>query len=97
MESIGTHWIAVYVNGDNGSFDSFEVEHIPKEVKKFIRKKDIINNIYRMLACDSVTCGYFCTEFIDFTLKGRTLLDFTNVFSPDECEKNDKIILKHFQ
>ena len=42
-KSIGTHWIALYVNGDDGSasynttyFDSFGVEHIPKEIKKFI-------------------------------------------------------------
>ena len=30
-ESIGTHWIALYVNAKNGTyFDSFGVEHIPK-------------------------------------------------------------------
>ena len=32
-ESIGTHWIALYVNAENLTyFDSFEVEHIPKEI-----------------------------------------------------------------
>ena len=32
-ESIGTHWIALYVNAENVTyFDSFEVEHIPKEI-----------------------------------------------------------------
>ena len=30
-------------------------------------------------------------------LKGKNLLDYTNLFSPNICEKNDKIILKHFQ
>ena len=35
-KSIGTHWIALYVNGNNIIyFDSFGVEHIPKEIKKF--------------------------------------------------------------
>ena len=38
-------------------------------------------------------CGYFCTGFIDFILKGKSLLDFTNLFSPNEYEKKDKIIL----
>ena len=42
-------------------------------------------------------CGYFCFEFIDFMLKGKTLLDYTNLLSPNDYEKNDKIILKSFQ
>ena len=33
-KSIGTHWIALYMNGNNVIyFDSFEVEHIPKKLK----------------------------------------------------------------
>ena len=32
-KSIGTHWITLYVNGDNITyFDSFGVEYIPKEI-----------------------------------------------------------------
>ena len=47
-ESIGTHWIALYLNGnDIIYFDSFGVEHIPKEIKKLIGNKSIIN-IYRI-------------------------------------------------
>ena len=42
-------------------------------------------------------CGYFCIGFIDFMLKGKILLAFTNLFSPNECKKNEKIILKYFQ
>ena len=41
--------------------------------------------------------GYFSIGFIDFLLKGNSLLDFTNLFSPNVYEKNDKIILKYFQ
>ena len=41
--------------------------------------------------------GYFCIGFIDFMLKGKSLLDYTNLFSTNNYEKNDKIILKHFQ
>ena len=54
-------------------------------------------NIYRIQANDSITCGYFCIGFIDFMLKGKSLLDYVNLFSPNENEKNDKIILKYFQ
>ena len=35
-------------------------------------------------------CGYFCIGFIDFIRKGKGLLDFVNLFSPNEYEKNDK-------
>ena len=104
FKSIGIHWIALYVNGDDGStsydgtyFDTFGFEHISKEIKKFIRNKNIITNIYRIQAYDSIMCGYFCTGFIDFMLKVKSLLDYTNSFSPSEYEKNDKIILKYFQ
>ena len=86
------------MNGNNIIyFDSFGVEHIPKEIKKFIGNKNIITNIYRIQAYDSIMCGYFCTGFIDFMPKGKSLLDCTNLFSPNEYEKNDKIILKYFQ
>ena len=40
--------------------------------------------------------AYFCTGFIDFMLNDKSLLDYTNVFPPNEYEKNDKIILKYF-
>ena len=42
-------------------------------------------------------CGHFCIGFIDFILKGQSLLDYTNLFSPNEYEKNDKIMSKYFQ
>ena len=42
-------------------------------------------------------CGYFCIRFIDFVSKGKSLLDYTNLFSPNDDEKNDKIIVKYFQ
>ena len=33
---MGTHWVALYVNNDDVTyFDSFGVEHIPKEIKIF--------------------------------------------------------------
>ena len=56
-ESIGTHWIAFYVNGNNVTYyDSFGVEHTPKEIEKFIGNKSIITNIYRIQVYDSIMC-----------------------------------------
>ena len=69
-ESIGTCWIALYVNDNNITyFNSLGLEHMPKEIKKFIGNKNIVTNIYRIQAYDSMMCGYFCTGFIDFMLK----------------------------
>ena len=47
-----------------------------------IGNKNIIPNIYKIQAYDSIMCGYFCIGFIDFMLKGKCLLDYTNLFSP---------------
>ena len=97
-KSIGTHWIALYMNAENATyFDSFGVKHITKEIRKFIGNKNLITNIYRIQAYDSIMCGYFCIGFIDFMLKGKGLLYYTNLFSPNNYGKNDKIILKYFQ
>ena len=83
----------IYVNGNNKRafydviyFDSVGVEHIPKQIKKFIGNNNIITNVYRMQAYDSIMCRYFCIGFIDF----KSLLDYKNIFSPNDYEKNDK-------
>ena len=81
-------------------FDSFGVEHIPKEINKFIGNSAIArikSNIFRIQAYDSIMCGYFCIEFINYILKGKTLLDYTNLFSPNNFKKNDQIIKRIFK
>ena len=94
---IGTHWISLYVkNTDITYFDRFGVEHIPKEIKKFIGSKNIIANIFRIKAYDSILCGYFSIGFINFMFKGKSLTDYTNIFSPNNFKKNDDIILNYF-
>ena len=68
-------------------FDSFGVEHIPKEIKTFISNKNMKTNIFRIQAYDSIMCVYFCIGFIDFILAGKTLTDFINLFSPNNFKK----------
>ena len=68
-----------------------------KKFKKIIGNKNMITNIYRIQGCNSIMWGYFCIGFINFMLKGNSFLDYTNLFSPSDYEKNDKIILKFFQ
>ena len=61
---IGTHWVALYMQSTSVDdtyvnskivtyFDSFGVEHTPKEIMKFINRKEIITNIYRIQSYDS--------------------------------------------
>ena len=86
------------MNGNNVTyFVRFEVEHIPAEIKKFTGNKNIITNIYGIQVYNLIICGYFYIGFMDFMLKGKSLLDYTNLFSTNKYEKNDKIILKYFQ
>ena len=106
-KNIGTHWVSLFVKTiEVIFFDSFGVEHIPKEINKFIdttksssleRNKKIKANIFRIQAYDSIMCGYFCIEFISYMLKGKTLLDYTNLFSPNDFKKNDQIIKRIFK
>ena len=64
-------------------FDSFGVEHIPKEIKTFISYENIKTNIFRIQEYDSIICGYFCIGLIDLMLAGKTLTEFTILFLPD--------------
>ena len=49
-----------------------------------------------MQAYDSIMCAYFCIGFVDLMLKDKSLLDYINLFSPNNQEKNDKIFFKIF-
>ena len=89
------------VNNNNNNnvtyFDSFGIEHIPKEIKKFINNKNIITNIFRIQAYDSIMCGYFCIGFINFMLASKKLTGYTNLFFPYDFKKNGNIILNYFK
>ena len=73
-ENTGTRWVSLFVKPkyttESSSlertiyFDSFGIEHIPKEINKFIGNSDIKSNIFRIQAYDSIMCGYFCIELI---------------------------------
>ena len=73
------------------------VERVPEEIKEFLGNKNIITNIFRVQANNSVTCGYFCIGFIDFVLTGKKLTDFTSIFYPHDFKRNDQIVLSYFR
>ena len=89
-KNTGTHWIALFVKTyEVIYFDSFGIEHIhiPKEIEHAIGNKEIKACIFRVQAYNSIMCGYYCIEFINYMLKGKTLLDYTNLFFPNDFKK----------
>ena len=95
---VGIHWIALFCNRNEILyFDSFVVEHVPKEIKKIVGNENIIANIFRVQANNSVICRYFCIGFTDFMLAGKKLTDYTSLLSPHNFDKNDHIILSYFK
>ena len=92
------YWIALHVSSNEVIFfDSFGVEHYPKEIMHFIGHKNIKTNIFRIQADNSIMYGYLCIGFIDFMLANKTLIDYTSLFSPYDFERNDDIILSYFK
>ena len=106
-ENTGTHWVYLFVKPKHTTessslertiyFDSFGIEHIPKEINKFIGNSDIKSDIFRIQAYGSNMCEYFCIKLINYMLKGKTLSDYTNLFSPNDLRKNDRAIKRMFK
>ena len=88
---IDTHRIALCVlNNDVTYFDSFGVEHIPKNIILRISNKHIVTNIFRVQVYDSIMCRYFFIGFIDHMLTDKTFIDWTYLFSPHSFNKSEK-------
>ena len=76
MELIGLLCMLIVIINNNSNndityFNSFGLEHIPKDIKAFIDIKNIKEYIFRIQAYDSIMCRYFCIGFIDFMLAGK--------------------------
>ena len=93
----GTHWVSLFIDRNTAvCFDSFGIEYIPQEVLNKVRDKSITLNIFRIQDNESIICGFYCIALIEYMLAGKSLLDYTNLFSLNQCTKNDKMIYKHF-
>ena len=46
---------------------------------------------------ESIMCGFYCIAFTEYMIAGKALLDYTNLFSPNDYKKNEKIIYKYFK
>ena len=60
-------------------FDSFGIEYIPNKIKD----KSIIHNIFRIQSDNTIMCGFYYIAFIEYMIAGKGLLDYTNLFSPN--------------
>ena len=97
-KSKGTHWVSLFIDRNAAAyFDSFRIEYIPLEVLNKIRDKSITHNIFRIQDNESIMCGFYCNAFIEYMLAGKTFLNDTNLVSPNDYKKNDKIIFKYFK
>ena len=56
------------------------------EGNMFLLKLEKLLGIFRIERKNSI-CAYFCFEFIDFMFAGKTLIDYTNLFSLYHFEK----------
>ena len=97
-KNTGTHWMALFVkNNEAIYFDSFGKEHIPNKINKSIDNKNIKSNIFRLQAYDSIMCGYYWIEFINYMLKGKTLLDYTNLFLRMTLKRTIKLLKEYLK
>ena len=68
----GTHWTTLCeLNNNVTDFESFEVEHIAKEIKKFIDKSTVVTNIFRIQEYNSILCSIFVLDLLILCLKAK--------------------------
>ena len=66
---------------DRDTADSFGIEYIAQEILNMITDKSISHNMLITQDNESIISGFYCIDFIEYMLAGKTLLDYTNVFS----------------
>ena len=77
-------------------FDSFGIEYILQDVLSEIKDKSITHNVFRIQS-DLIMCGCYCITFLENMIAGKPLLDYSNLFSPNDYKKYDKIMHKYFK
>ena len=78
-------------------FVSFRIEYIRQELLSKIKDQSISHNIFRMQFDGFIICEFYCMFFIEFVIAVKTLLDYTNLFFPNDYKKKAKIIYKYFK
>ena len=78
-------------------FDSFGSKYIsPDELNKII-DNSITHNVFRIQNDDFIMCEFYFIAFIEDMIPRNVLLDYTNLFSPNDYQKNDKTIYNYLK
>ena len=97
-QSKGMHWVSLFIDKNTAVyFDSFGIEYISQEPFRKVKDKSITQNIFRLQDDDSIMYGFHCFVVIEYMLALKTLLSYTNLFSPNDYKKNDQIIYNFFK
>ena len=78
-------------------FDSFGIEYISQQVLNKIRGKSITHCIIRIQNNESISFGFSCIAFIEYMLAGKSLLDYANLFPPNDHKMKYKMIYKYLK
>ena len=82
------HWVSLVIDRNGAAyFDSFRIEYIPQEVLNKIKEKSITHNIFRIKDNEFIMRGFCSITFIEYMIAGKTLLDYTNLFSLNDHKK----------
>ena len=86
-----THWVSLFTDRSAPVYlDSFGIEYIPQEISNNIKHKSITHNTFRIQGNKSIMSGFYCITLIEYMLAVKTLLDYTNLFSPNDYKKMTK-------
>ena len=94
QEHIGFHYLQT---NKTVYFDLFEIEYTSQEVFNKINEKSITYNAFRTQSDDFIMCWFYCNVFIEYMIAGKTLLQYKNLFSPDDYQNNNRITYKYFK
>ena len=93
-----TLWVSLFIDRNTAVyFDSFGIKYVLQEVLNKIKDKSITHIIFGIQSDESIMCGFYCITFIEYIISEKTLLDYTNLFSANYYQKNDKIIYNNFK
>ena len=84
----GKVWVSLFIDRNfDVYFDSFGIQYISEDVLNKVKDESIDHNIFRIQNDNSIMCRFYCIAFIEYMIGGKTLLDYNDLFSPNEYKK----------
>ena len=90
--------VSLFINTNTAAyFDSFGIEYIPQDGLNKIKDKSISHNIFRIQSVGPMMCRFYYIAFIQYMISGKTMVNYTILFSPNDHRDNNNIINKYFK